>query len=96
MARITLKKKCVCRSKVPKRSVKIKIYLNFYALFLVIGIVRVKRRQECEGKKWHTNATIVPTIARIIRQQKSNMFTSCIYNKTKSTHLKNLNVLLYF
>ena len=77
------------------QSVKIKIYLNFCALF-GIGTVSVKRRQECENKKEHTNVTIVPTIVSIITQQKSNMFTSCIYNKTKSTHFENLDILLSF
>ena len=37
----------------------------------------------------------VPTIAPIMTQQKSNMTTSCKYNKTKS-NFKNLDVLLYF
>ena len=35
---------------VPQRSVKIKIYLNFYASF-EIGNVSVKGRQKCEHKK---------------------------------------------
>ena len=35
---------------VPQRSVKIKIYLNFYASF-EIGNVSVKGRQKCERKK---------------------------------------------
>ena len=37
----------------------------------------------------------VPTIAPIMTQQKSNMTTSCKYNKTKG-NFKNLDVLLYF
>ena len=38
----------------------------------------------------------VPTIAPIMTQQKSNMSTSCKYNKTKSNHFKKFGCFTLF
>ena len=46
--------------------------------------------------KYICRSILKRNIKTILTQQKSNMFTSHIHNKTKSTHFENLDVLVYF
>ena len=55
---------------------KIKFYLNFHASF-GIGTLRLSKDKNAKIK------SNILMIAPIMTQQRSNMSTSCIYNKTK-------------
>ena len=73
------------------------LYLKIGFMKAFKAFIRVKRRQERENKKQHCTIEItVPGTVPIITQHKSNMFTSRIYNKTKTNHFENFDVLLYF